>query len=345
MPEAPRNTILLGSCEHHLAALPDNSVDALIFDPPYGLGTKEPAPEDIEKYLSGQGGLDHGGDFMGRDWDIPSVPIWRELYRVLKPGGFCASFGGTRTWDLIQAGALAAGFQLVQRHGLKAWGYSSGFPKSHNISKAIDAHLGAEREVIGTKRGVGSQNLNDIVNGRDEIRDTTDAGGKGVGAYGTGAKQVAIDIPVTKAGSPEAARWEGYGTALKPAWEPVMIFSKEAPRKSLYEMPDFFYCGKAARKEYTVNGAVENDHVSKKPLKVMRWLVQHLSPPGGLVLDPYIGSGTTACAAYLEDREYLGVERDPHYHEIACKRVEATKLANPPKRPVLLDFLATLEDL
>jgi hypothetical protein len=334
--------ILLGPCEEHLKALPDNSVDALIFDPPYGLGTKEPTGEDIIKYLAGQGGLDHGGDFMGKSWDIPSVPIWRELYRVLKPGGYCASFGGTRTWDLIQAGALAGGFQPVEGHALKAWNYSSGFPKSLNVSAKIDELLGEKREVIGIKRGVGGQNLNDIVNGRDEIRDTSEAGGKGVGAYGTGAKQVAIDIPVTAPKSPEAIKYSGWGTSLKPAWEPVMIFSKGTPAFPL-EMPDFFYCGKASRREYTVNGAIENDHVSKKPLKVMRWLVQHLSKPGGLVLDPYVGSGTTACAAYLEGRQYLGIERDPHYHEVACSRVEATKAQNPPAGPTVLDFLSDLE--
>ena len=85
---------------------------------------------------------------------------------------------------------------------------------------------GAEREIVGYKQGVGGENLNDIVNEADTIRDTTEEGGKGVGAYGTGAKQVAVTLPVTAAATPEAKQFEGWGTALKPAWEPFVVGRK-----------------------------------------------------------------------------------------------------------------------
>jgi hypothetical protein len=102
---------------------------------------------------------------------------------------------------------------------------NSGFPKSTSISKGIDRKLGKEREVVGYKPGVGGENLNDIVRGT-EVRQTTDEGGKGVGAYGTGAKQVQVQVPVTKAASEEAQRFEGYGTALKPAHEIIITARK-----------------------------------------------------------------------------------------------------------------------
>jgi site-specific DNA-methyltransferase (adenine-specific) len=109
--------------------------------------------------------------------------------------------------------------------GIEAWAYGSGFPKSHDVSKSIDKRKGLNRKVIGYKRGVGGENLNDIVRGV-AVRDTSEVGAKGVGAYGTGAKQVAVDVPITAPASPEAEAWEGWGTALKPAWEPVVVGRK-----------------------------------------------------------------------------------------------------------------------
>jgi site-specific DNA-methyltransferase (adenine-specific) len=108
---------------------------------------------------------------------------------------------------------------------LVGWGYGSGFPKSLNISKALDRQAKAERKIIGYKRGVGGENMNDLVRGV-AVRQTTDAGGKGVGAYGTGAKQVAVDVPITAPATELAILWDGYGTALKPAWEPIVVGRK-----------------------------------------------------------------------------------------------------------------------
>jgi site-specific DNA-methyltransferase (adenine-specific) len=96
------NQVINGHCLEVLQELPDDTFDAVVTDPPYGLGTKEPTVEQIVAYLQGAD-LDTGGDFMGAKWEIPSVPIWREVFRVLKPGGHVACFGGTRTWDLLRS--------------------------------------------------------------------------------------------------------------------------------------------------------------------------------------------------------------------------------------------------
>lgn len=261
--------IINSDCLEAMRNLPGGSVDVVITDPPYGLGTEPTGPE-IDAYLSGSD-LPRG-DFMGKEWSIPSVGTWREARRVTKAGGILATFGGTRTWDLIQAGAVEAGWIPVPgRHYLKGWVTGQGFPKSANV-------------------------LNNL-----------------------------LKLPEFQAFKAEKqALYKGLGTALKPSWEPILLFSNGPTSRTLGLMPDFYYCAKASKSEYTVGGQVENDHVTKKPLGIMRWLIEHLTSPGQLVLDPYCGSGTTLCAALELGRDYIGVERDPHYHSISVKRVVAT---------------------
>lgn len=188
-----------GDCLDRLKEIASCSVDAVIGDPPYEL------------------------NFMGKNWDSTGIAfkpeLYEELHRVLIPGGVLKLFSATRTYHRVVQAMRLSGFWDVH---LKGWTYGSGFPKSTNISKSIDRMAGATRKVIGTKRGVGGENLNDIVHGK-KVRKTTDKGGKGVGAYGTGAQQIGIDIPVTEAATQEAILYEGYGTALKPGWEPIVI--------------------------------------------------------------------------------------------------------------------------
>lgn len=170
----PIDQILLGDCLDVLRTLPDASVDSVVCDPPYGLGNKDPSPENIFMYVLGASVLDTGGDFMGSGWSIPPVPVWREVYRVLKPGGHVLSFAGSRTADLIGIGLRMAGFEsrdsIARMFPTLYWTYGSGMPKSHSIGPAIDKKLGPE--------------------------------------------------------SKEAAQWEGWGSGIKPAAEPILVFRK-----------------------------------------------------------------------------------------------------------------------
>ena len=197
--------LMNGDCVEKMKTLAENSVDAILCDPPYGLKFMNKDFDDL------------GEGRQQRDWHIQWV---KEAYRVLKPNGVMKAFGGTRTYQHLLGAMEDVGFADLDCH---AWCYGSGFPKSLNISKQFDKRAGKEGKVIGTKKGVGGENMNDIVRGSDEVRDTSEEGGKGVGAYGTGAKQVAVDIPVRELVTEEAKTWEGWGTALKPAWEPLCV--------------------------------------------------------------------------------------------------------------------------
>jgi len=204
--------LMNGDCIEKMKAMADESVSAVLCDPPYGLKFMNKEFDDL------------GEGRQQREWHIQWL---REAYRILKPNGVIKAFGGTRTYQHLLGAMEDVGFVEL---GLDAWCYGSGFPKSLNIAKAFDARhkkeTGEEGEIIGHKKGVGGENMNDIVAGR-EVRDNTDEGGKGVGAYGTGAKQVSVDVPIRELVTEEAKTWEGWGTALKPAWEPVCIGYKK----------------------------------------------------------------------------------------------------------------------
>lgn len=203
-----RIELLIGNCIDRLREHEDSSVDAFVGDPPYDIA------------------------FMAQDWDdqdvLRNLDIWKECHRVLKPGGVIKQFSATRTYHRLCRSFRQVGFVDVS---MEAWIHGQGFPKSTNISKKIDKRAGAEREVVGYKRGVGGENMNDVVKGvqRDEsVAETrfTDQAGGSLGAYGTGAKQVAVDVPITVPATEMAKLWDGYGTALKPAWEPVVVARK-----------------------------------------------------------------------------------------------------------------------
>lgn len=172
---------------HTERLIPDASYESIVTDPPYELG------------------------FMGKGWDSSGiaydVDVWRECFRVLKPGGYLLSFGGTRTWHRIAVAIEDAGFEV--RDSI-AWMYGSGFPKSMDVSKEIDKAAGVTREVVGKKSGRGAKPTNDM------------RGGK----YGS-TKGAVIDTSAITAPSTEAAReWEGWGTGLKPAFEPIIVARK-----------------------------------------------------------------------------------------------------------------------
>ena len=145
--------IIHGDCLEELKKLEDNSIDAVVCDPPYGLSNTKPqqVADVLKAWVTGDtvSVPAKKGGFMGASWDsfVPPPAVWEECMRVLKPGGHMAVFAGARTQDLMGLSIRLAGFEIRDTMG---WIYGSGMPKSHNISKAIDKAAGAEREVVGT---------------------------------------------------------------------------------------------------------------------------------------------------------------------------------------------------
>ena len=329
-----------GDCLDRLRALPDASVDSVVTDPPYGLA------------------------FMGKRWDydVPSVEVWAECLRVLKPGGHLLAFAGTRTQHRMAVRIEDAGFDI---RDMIAWVYGSGFPKSLDVSKAIDKAAGVERVVVGKEKNWGA---------------ATAADGKT--AYGDYAGGWSVTAPATDA----ARQWQGWGTALKPALEPITvarkplagtvaanvlahgtggmnvdgcrigddvtvtarngnsgahgrygkddrIFTRENPPSRwpanfihdgspeatdlLGDAARFFYTAKTSKAERGDN----NHHPTVKPIDLMRYLCRLVTPPDGLVLDPFTGSGSTGCAAMLEGFRFYGIERESEYVAIATARI------------------------
>ena len=441
-------SILSGDCLERLADLDDDSIDAVVTDPPYGLSAEPDAAEVLRHWLDGDDYQHRGGGFMGKSWDsfVPGPTVWKECLRVLKPGGHLVAFFGTRTVDLGGMAIRLAGFEI---RDCLAWHYGSGFPKSLDVSKAMDKAAGAEREVVGTKLGLPGYSLAEGKGGLYE---------GGFGGDGQSEKECEVTAPATDL----ARQWQGWGTALKPAFEPVILARKpligtvaenvtrygtgalnvdgcrvEAQGRPLIRSlsepsensygdglngsrndgttnegrwpanlildeeaaamldeqsgdrpatgtPDrpatpgttdsggygdwagngfqgplysdtggasrFFYQAKASRAERNAgldgfepkprgdlnqqhqniptgsgnprNNLLANVHPTVKPIDLMRWLVRLVTPPGGTVLDPFTGSGTTGIAAGLEGFDFVGIEREAEYREIAEARLK-----------------------
>lgn len=196
--------VIHGSCLDHMRSMACDSVDAIVTDPPYGLGKIPDATDMLKTWLEGDVFDPGGGGFMNRKWDsfIPGPHYWKEAIRVLKPGGHIVCFAATRTADLMGLALRLAGFEI--RDSIE-FSYGSGFPKSMNISKEIDRLHGAKREVIGTAENFGASKLEE--------------GKTGFGDY---AGEWDITAPATD----DAKKWSGWGTALKPAHEPILIARK-----------------------------------------------------------------------------------------------------------------------
>lgn len=317
----------LGDCLETLRTMPDNSVDSIVTDPPYGLS------------------------FMGKRWDydVPSVEIWAECLRVLKPGGHLLAFAGTRTQHRMAMRIEDAGFEI---RDMIAWVYGSGFPKSMDVSKAIDKAAGVEGSFGEPKSAAHAGWIK-----RGRMRG--DEGHEGWQSPWM-ADTEAVDKNARKyIGGTEAARqWQGWGTALKPALEPITVARKplvgtvaanvlqhgtgalnidgcrigaagrwlanlihdgSEPADLLGEAARFFYCAKASRKDRGDG----NTHPTVKPTDLMRYLCRLVTPPGGIVLDPFMGSGSTGKAAMREGFRFIGCEMSPEYLEIARARIES----------------------
>jgi site-specific DNA-methyltransferase (adenine-specific) len=383
-----QHTLHLGDCREILQTLPDASVDAVVTDPPYGLA------------------------FMGKRWDydVPSMEIWAECLRVLKPGGHLLAFAGTRTQHRMAVRIEDAGFEI---RDLIMWCYGSGFPKSLDVSKAIDKAAGAEREVVGQRRY-----------GDGHVQNSTKLAPP-IGTF----QRMQDDRLDTAPATPEAQQWAGWGTALKPALEPITLARKPFPgtvaanvlehgtgalnvdgcrvegqwstwkkkdgtvseqnqdshaiygqgmgdvrnpehpsgrwpanlihdgsdevvglfpesqdgvtgkrnkNGSMFDMGahdhwgGYGSSGSAARFFYTAKATKAErqgvTHPTVKPLDLMAYLCRLVTPPGGTVLDPFMGSGTTIKAAISEGFNAIGIERDPAYFAMAEHRMNGAQL-------------------
>lgn len=373
------NQIMHGDCLQVLHTFPSNMVDSVVTDPPYGLSREPDIREVLEKWLAGEDYAHRGGGFMGKTWDsfVPGPSIWREVYRVLKPGGHALVFAGTRTQDLMTVSLRMAGFEI---RDVIEWLYFSGFPKSMDVSKAFDKRAGVEREKIGERVKLESFQY------------------KGNNVYQTNGDKDKVTLGITAPATDLAKKWDGWGTALKPAHEPIILVRKPfkgavvdsveqygtgalnidgcriptednlnrgayakqgTPRNDGWGMqrggageyvqpegrfpancvttePDAFFskyfnvtppelCKKASKRDRNSDWCGEvvgqNRHPTVKPIDLMAWLVRLITPPGGIVLDPFAGSGSTCVAARREGFFFIGIERELEYVEIARKRV------------------------
>src|SRR5690625_1502460 len=197
--------VIHGDALNVLRTFESNSIDSVCCDPPYGLSKEPDINEVLSKWLAGEE-YDHGhGGFMGKSWDsfVPHPDIWREVFRVLKPGGHALVFAGTRTQDLMTISLRLAGFEV---RDVIEWLYFSGFPKSHDVSKAFDRRAGAEREVVGRRWEA---------NRKPNVKES--------GRYGEyGADDGFLTAPATDL----ARKWDGWGTNLKPSHEPIIVVRK-----------------------------------------------------------------------------------------------------------------------
>jgi DNA modification methylase len=285
----------LGDCLEVLATLPDNSVDSIVTDPPYGLS------------------------FMGKKWDydVPSVAIWEQCLRVLKPGGHLLAFAGTRTQHRMACRIEDAGFEI---RDMIAWVYGSGFPKSHNLE--------------GDHKGWGTAlkpALEPITMARKPFSSTVAAN---VIQYGTGAINVDgcrvgtesrwnpsaghKDLENKRTVTPISSHKEFDGRECVGRWPANIIHdgSNEAAL-SLKSGARFFYTAKAGK----VDRESENNHPTVKPTMLMAYLCRLITQPGGTILDPFMGSGSTGKAATINGFRFIGIERDPEYHKISEARI------------------------
>jgi len=225
-PTTATQKVFCGDNIELLKTYPDNYFDAVVTDPPYGLG-KEPNAEEMLRAWVTDGYLEvKGSGFMNKEWDafIPQPIFWKEVFRVLKHGGHVVSFFGTRTYDWGVMAMRLSGFEI--RDCLQ-WLYGSGFPKSHNVSKAIDKMYGAEREVIGKSHYTMPKADNSMSENSYGI-----SGGKL--ANGNTAERITAEI--TAPSTEQAKKWDGWGSALKPAHEDLVL-----ARKPFQFSSDFIY--------------------------------------------------------------------------------------------------------
>ena len=327
-------TLYTGDNRDILKTIPDNSIDSIVTDPPYELG------------------------FMGKHWDNTgiayNVAVWNECLRVLKPGGHLIAFGGSRTYHRLAVAIENAGFDIRDQI---QWIYGSGFPKSHNLKNdwhgwgtaLKPAH---EPAVLARKPLTGT------------VADNVTAWS--VGALNIdGCRVDSSDAQWTRHGTADSGMWSGKKRIYQEnptagRWPANVLFDEEAAQvldEQINGASRFFYVAKAskAEREAGLDGVKRvqvdasrklgnpggdnprnrgvheraNNHPTVKPVELMRYLIRLVTPKGGTVLDPFMGSGSTGCAAMLEANQFIGIDITPEYVEIARRRIIHYANLNP----------------
>ena len=375
--------LILGDSVDKLKELDDNSIDSIVTDPPYGLS------------------------FMGKKWDydVPSQEIWEECMRVLKPGGHLLSFAGSRTYHRMAVNIENAGFEIRDQI---MWIYGSGFPKSHNIGKAVDKIQGNEREVIGSRKlqgttlhegnfrknhdeidltkgqspyegwgtalkpahepivmarkplsektvvdnvlewGTGGINIDDSRIGLDEELDKsqlrtinssqkTENDGWGMNSKDGDVTQVVrpegrfpaniiFDEEAGKILDEQTGELSNVGSPKKIDSSKTSMFGAGVPGFQMYGdkggASRFFYCPKTSKTDRNEGLDDKNNHPTVKPTDLMLYLIRLVTPKGGTTLDPFMGSGSTGKAAVRGGFDFIGIEREKDYMEIAEARIQ-----------------------
>ena len=377
--------LLNGCCRKQMKKLQRRKimVDAIVTDPPYHLQSivdrfKNTSPDDdtytSEKVRNRSDGFSRlaGTGFMGKEWDGGDIAFdpmtWSLCLGLLKPGGHLIAFSASRNYHRMAVAIEDAGFEIRDQI---MWIYGSGFPKSHNIGKQVDKIQGNEREVVGKGKPMSS-----------------------LGVLHDDSWESDSNYNETKGDT----EWEGWGTALKPAHEPIVLARKPISEKSIAdnvlewrtgainidgcriesddvsvdrkkvvrksrsdegvwtnensgmkaegsEFADadprgrfpsnlihngidtdwarYFYCPKVSKTERN-NSALQNTHPTVKPIELMKYLCRLVTPKGGTVLDPFMGSGSTGMAAKDEGFDFIGIEKEREYYEIAEARIKKT---------------------
>jgi len=348
--------LIHGDCVEQMAAMAENSVDAVVCDPPYGL------------------------EFMGKEWDGMghgnSQQAWHhrwavEALRVLRPGGHLLAFGGTRTSHRLVCALEDAGFEI---RDTICWLYGTGFPKSHNVGKqeGCEAWQGwgtalkpahepicvarkplGERTVAANvlKHGTGGVNVDGcriegVLEGDPSRFARTDGGTfAAFGEHppvcrraGRWPANVCLDEAAAAMLDEQTGDRPGFagggtvGAGFRRAYVGGERGDTNLPAQTFSDRGGasrFFYCAKASRKEREAGLEGRNTHPTVKPVALMRWLVRLVTPPGGTVLDPFLGSGTTGIAAKMEGFEFVGIEQDADYVEMARRRSEHAEVEMP----------------
>jgi DNA modification methylase len=387
-------TVLHGDCVEVMAELPACSVDAIVCDPPYGLEFMGKAWDKFDRagpssfvdtwknkppgHYDEKGRDPYADKFVGRPrWGtmgpraMLAFQAWctdwaTEALRVLKPGGHLLAFGGTRTYHRLTCAIEDAGFEV---RDCLAWLYGQGFPKSHNVGKAIDkkwegwgtalkpAHepiVMARKPLAGTvaanvlEHGTGALNVDGCRIG--DRNGTTFHGEQGARIKQSAAKKGATAIESTQGRWPANVTLDEQAAAMldeqsgklaagshphiRNADDHRTTYGAFSGQGNLDARPTnaggasrFFYVPKASKRD---RGA-GNNHPTVKPVALMRWLVRLVTPPGGLVLDPFAGSGTTGLAARAEGVRAVLIEREADYVQLIAARLGESEPAEAPE--------------